>query len=119
MSQNANDFQIEGLPDVEAHLISKLKKGGIDSIHELAASIPNELVMDKGIGDDVKAMSELVTKARMSLIDSGLLVREFCTAEEILERRKGLVRFSTGSTKLDTFLNGGIETQAVTVGLLQ
>jgi RecA/RadA recombinase len=43
-----------------------------------------------------------------------LLVKEFYTAEEILERRKGLVRFSTGSTKLDTFLNGGIETQAVT-----
>jgi DNA repair protein RadA len=27
---------------------------------------------------------------------------------------QGLVRFSMGSTKLDTFLNGGIETQAVT-----
>src|SRR2546423_1309263 len=50
----------------------------------------------------------------MSLIDCGSLVKEFCTAEEILERRKGLVRFSTGSAKLDTFLDGGIETQAVT-----
>jgi DNA repair protein RadA len=114
MSQNANDFPIEDLPDVKPHLISKLKRAGIDSIHELAASIPNELVMDKGIGDDVQVVSELVTKARMSLINSGLLVKEFCTAEEILERRKGLVRFSTGSAKLDTFLNGGIETQAVT-----
>ncbi len=114
MSQNANDFPIEDLPDVKPHLISKLKRAGIDSIHELAVSIPNELVWDKGIGDDVQAISDLVTKARRSLIDSGLLVKEFCTAEEILERRKGLVRFSTGSTKLDTFLNGGIETQAVT-----
>jgi hypothetical protein len=70
--------------------------------------------MDKGIGDDVQAKLELVTKARMSLIDSGLLVKEFCTAENLLERRKGLVRFSRGSAKLDTFLNGGIETQAVT-----
>ena len=62
----------------------------------------------------MQAISDLVTKARRSLIDSGLLVKEFCTAEEILERRKGLVRFSTGSAKLDTFLDGGIETQAVT-----
>jgi DNA repair protein RadA len=114
MSQNANDFRIEDLSGIEPHIVNKLKRSGIDSIHELAVSIPNELVMDKGIGDDVQAMSELVTKARMSLIDSGLLVKEFCTAEEILERRKGLVRFSTGSAKLDTFLNGGIETQAVT-----
>jgi len=114
MSQNANDFPIEDLPDVKPHLISKLKRAGIDSIHELAVSIPNELVLDKGVGDDLQVVSELVTKARRSLIDSGLLVNEFCTAEEILERRKGLVRFSTGSTKLDTFLNGGIETQAVT-----
>jgi DNA repair protein RadA len=114
MSQNANDFPIEDLPDVKPHLISKLKRAGIDSIHELAVSIPNELVWNKGIGDDVQAISDLVTKARRSLIDSGLLVKEFCTAEEILERRKDLVRFSTGSAKLDTFLNGGIETQAVT-----
>jgi len=114
MSQNANDFPIEDLPDVKPHFISKLKRAGIDSIHELAVSIPNELVWDKGIGDDLQVVSELVTKARRSLIDSGLLVKEFCTAEEILERRKGLVRFSTGSAKLDTFLNGGIETQAVT-----
>jgi len=114
MSQNANDFPIEDLPDVKPHLISKLKRAGIDSIHELAVSIPNELVLDKGVGDDLQVVSELVTKARRSLIDSGLLVKEFCTAEEILERRKGLVRFSAGSAKLDTFLNGGIETQAVT-----
>jgi DNA repair protein RadA len=114
MSQNANDFPIEDLPDVKPHLISKLKRAGIDSIHELAVSIPNELVLDKGVGDDLQVVSELVTKARRSLINSGLLVKEFCTAEEILERRKGLVRFSTGSAKLDTFLDGGIETQAVT-----
>jgi DNA repair protein RadA len=114
MSQNANDFPIEDLPDVKPHLISKLKRAGIDSVHELAVSIPNELIWDKGIGDDVQVVSELVTIARRSLINSGLLVKEFCTAEEILERRKGLVRFSTGSAKLDTFLNGGIETQAVT-----
>ena len=114
MSQNANDFPIEDLPDVKPHLISKLKRAGIDSIHELAVSIPNELVLDKGVGDDLQVVSELATKARRSLIDSRLLVNEFCTAEEILERRKGLVRFSTGSAKLDTFLNGGIETQAVT-----
>jgi hypothetical protein len=91
MSQNASYLKIEDLSDVEHCIISKLKRAGIDSIHELAVSVPNELVMDKGIGDDVLAMSKLVAKARMSLIDSGLLVKEFC-AEIIPTSIPSLVR---------------------------
>ena len=47
-------------------------------------------------------------------MDSGGLGKEFCTAEEFLERRKTLVRFTTGSENLDIFLKGGVETQAIT-----
>jgi len=54
MSQNANDFRIEDLSGIEPHIINKLKRSGIDSIHELAVAIPNELVMDKVIGDVCK-----------------------------------------------------------------
>jgi DNA repair protein RadA len=52
--------------------------------------------------------------AKKALIDSGILSKEFCIAEEVLERRKSLVRFTTGSANLDTFLKGGVETQAIT-----
>ena len=76
MSQNANDFPIEDLPDVKPHLISKLKS--IDSIHELAVSIPNELVWDKGIGDDVQAGVRAGNKSkdvvnRFWLVSQGIL----------------------------------------------
>jgi DNA repair protein RadA len=53
-------------------------------------------------------------KAKKSLIKSGVLSKEFCTAEEFLERRKTLLKCTTGSAKFDSFLKGGIETQAIT-----
>jgi DNA repair protein RadA len=56
----------------------------------------------------------LVMKAKRALIDSGVLVKDFSTAEDLLERRKKLVKCTTGSSRLDSFLKGGVETQAMT-----
>jgi DNA repair protein RadA len=39
---------------------------------------------------------------------------EFSTADQVIERRKSLVRYSTGSKNLDDFLKGGVESQAIT-----
>ena len=52
-------------------------------------------------------------KAKKALIDSGLLSKDFSSAAEILERRKNLVKCTTGSSNLDSFLKGGIEAQAM------
>jgi DNA repair protein RadA len=57
---------------------------------------------------------EPVTKAKKVLADSALLYKDFSTAQDILDRRKYLLRCTTGSAKLDSFLKGGIETQAIT-----
>ena len=43
-----------------------------------------------------------------------MLAKDFSSAAEILERRKTLLRCTTGSSNLDSFLKGGIETQAKT-----
>jgi DNA repair protein RadA len=59
-------------------------------------------------------MSELVLKAKKALADSGALIKEFSTADQVLEKRKSLVRFTTGSKNLDDFLKGGVESQAIT-----
>ena len=64
-------------------------------------------------GDEHVAL-ELVTRAKKALVDSGLLTKDFSTAQDILERRKNLLRCTTGSAKLDSFLKGGIEDQAIT-----
>jgi DNA repair protein RadA len=114
-----SDLELEDLPGVEPHLISKLKRAGIQSVLDLAVSIPHDLVLGgydegNGISADIETITNLVMKAQKALTDSGILAKEFCTAEEVLERRKSLVRFTTGSANLDTFLKGGVETQAIT-----
>ena len=53
-------------------------------------------------------------KAKRKLIEDGLIQKEFSSAEDILDVRKKLIRFRTGSQAFDLFLGGGIETQALT-----
>jgi DNA repair protein RadA len=121
---HVSNLRLEDLPDVEPYMISKLKRAGIQSVLDLAVSIPIELAGGGGdyiiddensaITSDIETISQLIGKAKKALIDSGALNKEFCTAEEFLQRRNSLVRFTTGSVNLDSFLKGGIESQAIT-----
>jgi DNA repair protein RadA len=115
---HVSDLQLEDLPGVQPHLISKLKQAGVNSVLDLAASTPNELAgagyEGNAISADTETISELVLKAKKALSDSGALIKEFSTADQVLERRKSLVRYTTGSKSLDDFLKGGIESQAIT-----
>jgi DNA repair protein RadA len=52
--------------------------------------------------------------AQKLLRESQILEKEFVTADVALEKRKSMLRCSTGSRSLDELLLGGIETQAVT-----
>ena len=115
MSQAAK-VRLEDL-DIKPYMITKLKMAGIQSVFDLAISIPHQLVDIGGgvlTGTDEHVALELVTKAKKVLVDSGLLYKDFSTAQDILDRRKNLLRCTTGSAKLDSFLKGGIETQAIT-----
>jgi DNA repair protein RadA len=114
---HVSDLQLEDLPGVQSHLISKLKQAGIQSVLDLAVSIPHELAPGgegSVISADTEIISELVLTAKKALADSGALIKEFSTADQVLERRKSLVRYTTGSKSLDDFLKGGIESQAIT-----
>jgi DNA repair protein RadA len=115
MSQNVSGLRLEDL-EIKPHLITKLKGAGIESIFDLAISIPHQLIEDGGIltGSDTQIALDIVTKAKKALVDSGLLLKDFSTAEEMLDRRKNLLKCTTGSSRLDSFLKGGIETQAMT-----
>ena len=48
MSQNDSGLQLENL-EIKPHLITKLKGAGIESIFDLAISIPHQLIEDGGI----------------------------------------------------------------------
>ena len=90
---HVSDLRLEDLPDVEPYMISKLKRAGIQSVLDLAVSIPHELSEGGGGGgyiddnntaitSDIETISQLVGKAKKALIDSGVLNKEFCTAED-------------------------------------
>ena len=111
MSQSATKVRLEDL-DIKPYLITKLKMAGIESVFDLAISIPHQLVDVGGggmlTGTNEHVALELVSKAKKALVDSGLFFKDFSTAQEILERRKNLLKCSTGSSKLDSFLKGGV-----------
>jgi DNA repair protein RadA len=118
MSQAVAKIRLEDL-DMIPYITAKLKMAGIQSVFDLAISIPHQLVDIGGsggmlTGTDEHFALELVTKAKKALVGAGLLYKDFSTAQDILERRKTLLRCTTGSAKLDSFLKGGIETQAIT-----
>jgi hypothetical protein len=74
--------------EIKPHLITKLKGAGIESIFDLAISIPHQLIEDGSIltGSDAQVALELVMKAKKALIDSGLLVRDFSIVIKIYVR---------------------------------
>ncbi|MGC2574929.1 MAG: hypothetical protein WA364_25740 [Candidatus Nitrosopolaris sp.] len=72
-------------------MIAKLKMAGIQSVFDLAISIPHQLVDIGGgmvTGTDEHGTLELVTKAKKTLVDSGLLYKDFSTAQDILEEKE-------------------------------
>jgi hypothetical protein len=110
MSQATAKMRLEDL-DIKPYVITKLKMAGIESVFDLAISIPHQLVDIGGggggmlTGTDEHVALELVTKAKKALVDSGLLYKDFSTAQDILESTKNLLRCTTGSAKL--FLSRG------------
>ena len=111
-SQAITDLHLEDLPNIKPLDITKLKRIGIESVLELATSIPQDLAEETG--DKVESMSILIVEARKALTNIGLLSKEFCTAADIMTRRNQIMRCTTGSKSLDGLLSGGIETQALT-----
>jgi hypothetical protein len=78
MSQNAINMRLEDL-EIKPYLLNKLKSGGIESIFDLAISIPHQLIDIGGVLADADGQTalELVMKAKKALIDPGLLARVF------------------------------------------
>jgi DNA repair protein RadA len=121
MSGDGAESQLKSLEGVDHRLLDKLEGAGVHSVSDLATSTASELLEeyysnydDNGIGIDLETISHAVMSAKQKLIEGGLLQKDFSIAEEMLEIRRKLVKITTGSHDFDLFLNGGIETQALT-----
>jgi len=106
---NLETHDIEGIGPTTA---KKLKEAGIVSVMDLAVASADELAID--INTSKESAATFVIGAQKLLRDSKVIEKEFLTADVALEKRKSMLRCSTGSKTLDELLLGGLETQAVT-----
>ena len=113
-SFHVSDIELD-LHDVEGigpTTAKKMKEAGITSVMDLAVASIEQLAVDINSSKDSAAL--FIMAAQKLLRESNVLENEFVTADFVLEKRKSMLRCSTGSKSLDELLLGGIETQAVT-----
>lgn len=104
-----NISDIDGIGDTVA---KKMEKCGIVSVMQLAVMSSEELVEKIDCSKDTA--QQHILNAQNLLRETDMIDKEFQTANESLEKRKEILRLSTGSKELDTLLKGGIESQAMT-----
>ncbi len=97
--------RIEDIPGVGSSTASKLRELGFHTVESLAMATLRELIQ-AGIGE--KKAFQIINAARMS---SSL---SFIRVDELIEKRKNVLRLTTGSKRLDELLGRGLETQSIT-----
>ncbi len=97
---------LEDLPGVGPATVEKLRTVGFNDLMAIAVATPGELIDATGMNE--AAAKKLIATARSNL-DMG-----FCSGEDILQKRKEVIRISTGSKQFDTLLGGGFETGGIT-----
>jgi DNA repair protein RadA len=95
--------EIKGVGEVTAE---KLRKAGFTTIVALAVTPVRDIMERTGL--EYKPALSLVEKARE------MITVNYMTGQELWEKRRKMLRCTTGSPKLDATLGGGIETQAMT-----
>jgi len=106
------DLRLDSLAGVGPVTTKKLGDAGIHNIMDLIVRGPVEIAEITGMDKDTSA--NIVEKARQSLVEGGLLAKDFVSATEIYKRRQEIGRITTGTECLDLLLDGGLETQALT-----
>ena len=106
------DLRLDSLPGVGPVTTKKLSDAGIHNIMDLIVRGPVELAEITGMDKDTA--SNIVEKARQCLVEGGMISKDFVSATEIYKRRQEIGRITTGTECLDSLLDGGLETQALT-----
>jgi DNA repair protein RadA len=94
------------LKGVSTTTITKLRRAGYTTVEAVAVTPARELAERGGMGSDTAVK---VSRLARELVDEG-----FVSAQIILERRKGMLKCTTGSGQLNSILGGGVETGAIT-----
>ncbi len=105
IEEGSLNYNIEDLAGVGPAIAEKLSEAGYGTLETLAVASPNEVSSLTSIGE--ATMGKIIQAARDKLHIG------FETAAELLERRKSMERFTTGSEQLDAMLGGGVETRSL------
>lgn len=105
-SQVLKSKDIGDLPGIGPATAKKLQDSGFGTLESLATVSIGELVAVGNLGE---ATSRKIIQAARDALDFG-----FTTAEEVLERRRNMLKITTGSASLDDLFGGGIETGSMT-----
>jgi DNA repair protein RadA len=97
---------IEDIPGVGEATADKLRENGLDDVMAIATASPKNVSDLTGIGEG--AIAKIIVAAR-KLADVG----NFETGEEIFQKRKDVLRLTTGSDNLNNLLGGGLESQSI------
>jgi DNA repair protein RadA len=106
------DLDIQDIEGVGPTTAKKLRDAGIISVMDLAVSSAEEL--SESINATKETAASFIISAQKLLRETNVLDKEFITADTALQKRRSMLRCSTGSYALDDLLLGGIETQAMT-----
>ena len=93
------DLEIHDIEGIGPTTAKKLKEAGIVSVMDLAVASSEELAID--INTSKESAATFVIGAQKLLRDSKVIDKEFLTADAALEKRKSMLRCSTGSRALD------------------
>src|SRR5215210_2269832 len=96
------EIEIQDIEGVGPTTARKLKEAGIVSVMDLAVASSDELAVD--LNSSKETAATFIMAAQRLLRESNILEKEFVTAESALEKRKSLMRCSTGSRALDELL---------------
>lgn len=94
------------LPGVGAATSEKLQASGFQDLMAIAVATPGELIDATGM---TQATAKKVIAGARAALDMG-----FETGFEHLERRKRVIRISTGSKAFDQLMDGGFESGSIT-----
>jgi len=110
--KNAELLELEDIKGVGDTTAAKMRSAGINSPMELVASNAEDVALAIRSTKDVAI--EYMMEADKLLRKNDAIEQLFRSAKETEEKRKGMIKLTTGSKKLDEFLLGGIETQSLT-----
>ena len=86
--------------------INKLKNAGFCTVLSVIMATKRQFLNIKGISE---AKMEKIKTAAMEIENAG-----FVTGNDVLNKRKQLIKISTGSKNLDQLLGGGLESMSIT-----